>query len=65
MKVNLIIILLTPVTRHETVVLQWVALHETSLYRLLNLVVELLYAADADLLAVLIAPDRKGRSPEA
>ena len=32
MQVYLIVVLLAPVARYETIILKWVALHETSLY---------------------------------
>ena len=64
MQVDLVVVLLRHIAGHETVVLQRVTLHESSLHSLLDLVVEFLYRTDADLLAILVAPDGKRRSPE-
>ena len=64
MEINLVIVLLRPVTGNEALILQRVRLHETSLYSLLNFIIEFLYTTDTDFFAVLIAPDRQRGSPE-
>ena len=64
MEINLVVVLLRHVARHKAFILQWIRLHESNLNRLLDLVIEFLYGANADLLAILVAPDRKGCAPE-
>ena len=65
-QVYLIVILLTHVARHETLLLQWVRCHHASSHSLLNLVVEFLHAADAHFLAsVAVAPDGQWSAPVA
>ena len=65
MEVNLIIVLLTVVARNETILLQWVALHDTGSHRLLDFSIQLLQTADALLATVLITPDWQWSTPEA
>ena len=64
MEVNLVVVLFRHVTRHETVILQRIALHESSLHSLFDFVVELLHRTDTDLLAIFVAPDGQWCSPE-
>ena len=65
-QVDAIVVLLAHVARYEAFSLQRVLFHDASLDGFLNLVVEFLHAADANLLAgFLVAPDRQWRSPVA
>ena len=63
--VNLVIILLAVVTGDKALVLVGVARHHAGSHGLLNLVIEFLDAADALLLAVLVAPDGQRGAPVA
>ena len=63
-QVDLVVVLLRHIARHETIVLQRVTLHESSLNSLLDLIVEFLYRANADLLTILVAPDGQRGAPE-
>ena len=63
-QVNAVVVLLAHIARHKALGLQRVLCHHASLHGLLNLVVELFNAADADLLAcVAVAPDRQRCAP--
>ena len=64
MQVDLVVVRLRHIARNESIVLQWVRSHEACLHSLLDLIVEFLDRADADLLTILIAPDRQRCAPE-
>ena len=53
MQVYLVVVLLAHIARHEALILQQITLHEACGNGLLNLVVQLLNAADADFLTIL------------
>ena len=65
MQVYLVVVLLAHITRHKALILQQVALHKACLDALLNLIIQLFNAADADFLTILRAPDRQRSTPEA
>ena len=64
MQVNAVVVLLTHVTGHETLVLEGIARHDTGGHGLLYLLVEFSHAAYADfLLRLTVAPDGQGGTP--
>ena len=63
MDVNLVVVLLTVVTRNEAFVLEWVATHNTSCNGFLDFVVELFDASDALLFTILATPDGQWSAP--
>ena len=64
-QVYLVVVLLRIVSGNESPVLQGIALHHTSLHGLLYLAIEFVHRTDALLSAILVAPDRQRRTPEA
>ena len=63
-QVNAVVVLLTHVTGHETLVLEGIARHDTGGHGLLYLLVEFGHAAYADfLLRLTVAPDGQGGTP--
>ena len=64
MQINLVIIILAVIIRNESIVLQWIALHDTSLHALLNFIVQLFNRANANLfMRILVTPNRQRSTP--
>ena len=64
-QVNLIIVLCCVDTGLETLLLERIGFHHAGLYRLFNLIIEFLYRADAQLVALIVTPDRQRSAPVA